>query len=309
MTFLLAALALLPVQGHAFLLQEPDRIQELIRKLGAEDYATREQATEELRRIGKPARAALQKAAEDSEDPEVRERAQALLDEKPRPEKPAPRRVPLPAPGRPGLGGGTSLSVRTVNGDSTYSIRPGDGQPALTFHKTALGRVKLESTDEKNEAVTAEAATLEDFLKDHAALAQKFGVTESGIDYAGARVSFKGQAMPDFAFPRFPQPPRRVPPPPPAAEKAPADGAVLDEVDDSVRAQLDLPEGQGAVVARIVPGSVAERLGLRRSDIVLEIDGRRIASPESAKGLLTPESRVTLLRKGKRETLGGRKDF
>jgi hypothetical protein len=298
------------------LAQDADRIQDLIRKLGSEDYATREQANEELKKIGKPAHEALKKAADESSDPEVRQRAQALLDEPSKPEKPAPRRaVPVPPgpPGRPGVRG-SSVSVRTVNGDSTYTIRPADDLPTLTFHKAAAGPVKLEYP-ENGETKTADAPTLDGFLKDHADLAQKFGITADGIDYAGSRVSFKGQGMPDFAFPRFnfPPPQRRLPPPAPPGgdeESGPAvAGARLAPVDDAVRAQLDLPEGQGVVVTRVEPGSVAEALGLRKSDILLEIDGRKLASPESAKGLITRDSKVALLRKGRRETIGGRKDF
>jgi hypothetical protein len=293
------------------LMQDQDRIQDLIRKLGSDDYATREQATEELQKIGKPAREALRKAVEDSDDPEVRQRAQALLDEKPHSEKPAPRPVPPPAPGRPGFRG-SAVSVTTVNGDSTYSIRPFDDTPPLTFHKAAVGKVQLEYKDEKGEAQSAESATLEAFLKDHADLAQKYGITENGIDYAGSRVLFKGQALPDFGFRPFnaPVPPRR-PPPPPAPrteERAPIAGAVLDPVDDAVRSQLDLPDGQGVVVAQVIPGGLAESLGLKKSDILLEVDGRAVTSADSVKGLAR-DSKVTLLRKGKRETISGRKDF
>lgn len=293
------------------LLQDQDRIQDLIRKLGSDDYATREQATEDLQKIGKPARQALQKAAEESDDPEVRQRAQALLDEKPRGEKPTPRPLPPPAPGRQGFRG-SAVSVTTINGDSTYSIRPFDDTPPLTFHKAAAGMVKMDYKDEKGDPQSAESATLEAFLKDHAELAQKFGITENGIDYAGSRVLFKGQAMPDFGFRPFNAPgaPRRVPPPPAPRreEPAPVAGAVLEPVDEAVRSQLDLPEGQGVVVTQVIPGGVAEGLGLKRSDILLDVDGRAVVSPESVKGL-TRDSKVTLLRKGKRETLGGRKDF
>jgi hypothetical protein len=292
------------------LAQDPDRVPDLIRKLGSEDYATREQATEDLRKIGKPAREALQKAAEGSDDPEVRQRAQALLDEKPgKPDAP-PRRLPAPVPGRPGVRG-SSVAVTTVNGDSTYSIRPFDDTPALTFHKAAVGRVKLEYRDENGEAQSAEAPTIEAFLKDHADLARKFGITEDGIDYAGSRVFFKGQGAPGFGFRPFngPPAPRRVPPPPRDEDGTAVAGAVLEPVDDAVRSQLDLPEGQGVVVTRVVPGSAAEALGLRKNDILLEIDGRAIASADSAKGVLARDSKVTVLRKGKRETFGGHKDF
>jgi|SRR5579862_5066842 len=290
--------------------QDADRVQDLIRKLGSDDYATREQATEELRKIGPPAREALRKAAE-SDDPEVRQRAQSLLDEKP--QRPAPRRLPppAPAPGRPGFRG-SSVSVTTVNGNSTYSIRPFDDTPPITFHKAAAGLVKLEYRDENGDAQSAESASLEAFLKDHADLARKFGIGEAGIEYAGSRVLFSGQGMPDFGFRPF-NGPRRAPPPPVPApkdeENAPVAGALLEPVDDAVRSQLDLPEGQGVVVGRVSPGGTAETLGLRKSDILLEVDGRAVGSPESVRELLTRDSKVVVLRKGKRETLGGRKDF
>ncbi|HLY75634.1 MAG TPA: PDZ domain-containing protein [Planctomycetota bacterium] len=297
------------------LVQDQDRIQDLIRNLGSEDYATREQATQELEKIGKPARAALQKAAEESQDPEVRQRAQTLLDGKLRSEKPAPRKaVPAPPPGqgRPGLRG-SAVSISTINGNSTYSIRPFDDTPPLTFYKAAAGTVKLEYTNEEGETKSAESATLAAFLTEHAELAQKYGISENGIDYAGSRVLFSGRAKPDFAFPPFNGPlvPRRLPAPPaPRAEDGTSvGGALLDAVDEATRSQLDIPDGQGAVVTKVVAGGIAEALGLKRNDIVLEIDGRKIESPESAKGLLTRDSKVTLLRKGKKETLNGRKDF
>lgn len=300
--------------------QDQDRIQDLIRKLGSDDFTTREQATEELKKAGKSARPALQKAADESEDPEVRQRARTILEESAKAPVPTPRRVaPAPAPpgvpGRPGLRVGSSVSVKSVNGDTTYTITPGDGSPVLTFFKAMAGGVKLDYTDEKGEAKSAESANLESFLKDHQELAAKFGISEEGIDYAGSRVSFKGQLMPNFPRFNFPPRPNRVPPPPPAPvpdedeEGLPVAGAVLGPVDDSLRAQLDIPEGQGAVVSRVERGSVAESLGLRKNDVLLEVDGKKIGSPAAAKGKITKESTAVVLRKGKRETLGVKRDF
>jgi hypothetical protein len=294
----------------SFAFQDQDRIQDLIRKLGSDDFATREQASEELKKAGKPAREALQKAAEESDDPEIRQRAKTLLDVPPR--KAAPAAPPLP--GRPGFGG-SSVTIRSINGDSTYVITPGDGSPVLTFHKAASGSVKLDYADDKGESKSAESANLATFVKDHKELAEKFGISEEGINYAGSRVGFKGNGMPNFNLPRFPLPqrPGRVLPPPPVPaeeeEGTPVAGALLGAVDDSLRAQLDIPEGQGAVVARVTPGSVAEALGLRKNDVLLEVDGRKIASPEAAKGLITKESSAVVLRKGKKSTLNPKKDF
>src|SRR3954465_2307951 len=95
----------------AFAAQDADRIQDLIRKLGSDDFTTREQATEELKKAGKPAREALQKAADESEDPEVRQRARTILEEVAKAENPLQPRRQLP-----GFQGLSGVSVRTVNG-------------------------------------------------------------------------------------------------------------------------------------------------------------------------------------------------
>ena len=127
-------------------------------------------------------------------------------------------------------------------------------------------------------------------------------------------MSFKGNGLPNFNFPRQP---RRIPvppvPPAPLDEVeepgVPVAGARLGAVDDSLRAQLDIPEGQGAVVLGVAPGSLAESLGMKKNDVLLELDGKKITSPESAKGLVTKESTGTALRKGRKVTLGAKKDF
>jgi hypothetical protein len=307
----------LALAALATLAQEPPPIDELIRKLGSEDFAEREKATEELRRIGKPAEEALRKAAE-SDDPEVRTRAQALLrGAAPAPKgkpfdpaqgKPEPRRAPRPGPfpGFPGFRG-SSVQVQSVNGASTYLITPGDGAPSITFRKGADGAVKLEYTDGDGKAQVAEAASLEAFLKDHAELARRHGITEEGIDYAGARVSFKGGLFPrgnEFNFnfgqrnPR-PLPPDEAPrplPPPPRGDFEPAS--------EVLRAQLGLPDGQGWVALRegILPG-------LRRFDVVVEVDGRPVASPADLRNLKA-QTPLTVIRKGEKLVLKGeRKDF
>jgi hypothetical protein len=290
--------------------QDQDRIQDLIKKLGSDDFTTREQASEELKKAGKGAREALKKAAEESEDPEVRQRARTILDDQTKAEKPAaPRRI---VPGQ-GLQGFSGVAVRSVNGDSTYTITPADGTPVLTFHKAQAGNVKLDYI-EGGESKSVASATLDAFLKDHKELAQKYGISEEGIDYGGSRVSFKGPLFPKFNQPLFPlpqRPNRALPPPIPQddEEGTPVAGALLAPVDDALRAQLEIPEGQGAVVTKVTPGSLAAALGLRKSDVLLEIDGKKITAPESAKGLLMRESRAVVLRKGKKETLGEKKDF
>src|SRR5262245_42637464 len=122
--------------------QDQDRVQDLIKKLGSDDFTTREQATDELKKVGKGAREALKKPADESDDPEVRQRARPSRDDLAKADKPQPQpRRMVPGQGFQGFSG---VSVRTVNGDSTYTITPGDGSPALTFHKAQAGQVKLD---------------------------------------------------------------------------------------------------------------------------------------------------------------------
>lgn len=294
---------MLTLLAACLLAQEADsaRIQELIRKLGAEDYAAREEASQELRKIGKPAQEALKKVAEESADPEVKERARAILEGD---RKPAKEPEPKPAPGFPGLrvlgGDRGSVIVTNVNGDATYTITPNDGKPGIVFSKTAAGAVRLEYTDEKGVKQTAASDTLEAFLKDHKDSAAKYGITAEGIEYGGNKVSFKGAAFNfNFAPPQIFKRQVRI-------LRAPDFGPL----DETLRAQLDLPGEGGAVLAQILPGSPAEALGLQKHDVLLDIDGQAVTSPEDARLRLLKESRGTLLRKGKRETFGARKkDF
>ncbi len=53
----------------------------LVRRLGSDSFADREEAMKELRHLGKPALGALRRAAAGSTDPEVRRRAAVLLDQ------------------------------------------------------------------------------------------------------------------------------------------------------------------------------------------------------------------------------------
>jgi hypothetical protein len=84
-------------------------------------------------------------------------------------------------------------------------------------------------------------------------------------------------------------------------------GIGWDPVPEVLRDQLDVPEG-GMVVASVAPGSLAERLGLRRNDVLLRVADRPVAGPLDVRKALesVPEGgKVTaeILRKGRRETV------
>ncbi len=83
-------------------------------------------------------------------------------------------------------------------------------------------------------------------------------------------------------------------------------GAEVRPLDGVLRAQLDLD--RGLVVVRVFPGSLAERLGLEQYDILLSLNGRRIAGAgdvRTALGALQrgDEVRAVVLRRAQRKEL------
>jgi C-terminal processing protease CtpA/Prc len=84
-------------------------------------------------------------------------------------------------------------------------------------------------------------------------------------------------------------------------------GVSIDPVDDALRAQLGLPAGQGVVVSDVIGGSPAEKAGVHRHDIVLEMGGKPIDSPEGlarqVQATRDQPSALSVLRGGKRVTI------
>ncbi|MEW6447406.1 MAG: trypsin-like peptidase domain-containing protein [Bacillota bacterium] len=57
-------------------------------------------------------------------------------------------------------------------------------------------------------------------------------------------------------------------------------GVQVQQVDSNWADYLRLPKAEGALVLGVVPGSPADRAGIGRGDVVLEIAGRKIKSPD-----------------------------
>jgi serine protease Do len=58
-------------------------------------------------------------------------------------------------------------------------------------------------------------------------------------------------------------------------------GVSLEPVDDALRAQLELPADRGVVVSDVIAGSPAEKAGIKKFDVVLELGGKLVATPEA----------------------------
>jgi C-terminal processing protease CtpA/Prc len=84
-------------------------------------------------------------------------------------------------------------------------------------------------------------------------------------------------------------------------------GVSIDPADDALRAQLNLPAGRGVVVTDVVAGSPAEKAGVRKHDVVLELAGKPIDTPETLRAQVQAgrdrATELKLLRAGKPVTL------
>lgn len=321
----LILIAALLASGVAALAQQDEKqIQEAIQGLGSESFEEREKATGDLKKVGAPALPALKKAAADHQDPEVRARARRLVEEleKPPPKKDAPRRAAAAPSAR--------VIIREGKGESVYSVNPGDGDP-IEFRRGPDERVKLVYPDGQGGKAQAEAPSLEKFLADHKELAAKYGITKEGIDYAGTRLSFSSplpmiMELQGIEVPEPPGLPRdpfgqdeefrrafedlrraldNVPGRGPFAWgfDFPVSGASLGSVPGVLRSQLSIPEGQGVVIEAVREGSTAVATGLKRHDVLLEIDGKKVTGPADVRALLKRGATLRILRAGKEETL------
>jgi membrane-associated protease RseP (regulator of RpoE activity) len=80
-------------------------------------------------------------------------------------------------------------------------------------------------------------------------------------------------------------------------------GVSLEPIEDALRTQLGLVAGQGVVITDVVKGSAAEKAGVQKHDLALELGGKPVATPEALAHQVqenrdTP-STLKLLRAGK----------
>ncbi|MHB8078716.1 MAG: PDZ domain-containing protein [Candidatus Krumholzibacteriia bacterium] len=109
-------------------------------------------------------------------------------------------------------------------------------------------------------------------------------------------------------------PPRLSPPAPPEAPQPPTTarqawlGVELQDVDADMAKALDLGEGEGALVNRVVEDSPAAAAGLADGDVIVSFDGRNVSSAddltvavrEAKPGARVP---VVVLRAGEKQTI------
>ncbi len=102
--------------------------------------------------------------------------------------------------------------------------------------------------------------------------------------------------------------PAPAPPAPAPAPSGPEFGIKVEPVEETLRDQLSLKEGEGVMVGEVKPGSVADKAGLRKHDLILRLDGAAVGDTwgfrkDVLKALERPEFELEILRAGKLETL------
>jgi serine protease Do len=85
-------------------------------------------------------------------------------------------------------------------------------------------------------------------------------------------------------------------------------GVDLGELTDAKANELKLGGQKGALVDRVMPGSPADKAGLKPNDVILSIDGKAIASNDELRSVLEThnagdEVSIELMRDGKRQKL------
>ncbi len=88
-------------------------------------------------------------------------------------------------------------------------------------------------------------------------------------------------------------------------------GARVEKPSPALVDQLDLPRDQGLVIEDVVDNSAAEKAGLKKHDILLELGGKPVPSDARAFAQLVRDLKadakldVTVMRKGRKETVKG----
>lgn len=317
-----------------------ERIERLLPLLDSEDDDARERAEREVLALGEPGRRELERLSRDRDPRKAITALRLLSDDRwdaaargdDRPERGRRGDEDAAAGERPELGAWEAEIERSVEDvrrrfedlrrrladGAARSFEFGFDEPAAgttssgtivrdgrSFSWTlgADGRVRIATRDRADAAETVvEAESLDALRKDHPELAKRF---DAEVPRGGGRTFRFPQTLDELWAPDD----RTTSAPGPRADAGAAQprlGIECSDVPDVLRTQLDLGAG-GLVVERVVPGTLAERLGLRRHDVLVEVAGRPVATVEDVRAALAaapaaePVS-AAWVRRGRRET-------
>jgi len=188
--------------------------------------------------------------------------------------------------------------------DNVPAVPPLSGGTTRRFQGYTLqigpDGVTLESTENaggNGEKKTYKAKSMDELLQNYPELREKLGGSEHfGLQGApGQNWFFLKDGLPDNDWLRSPRP----------SQQPPTDvlGIYSQKLTPEQARDLDLEPEQGLRIESIKPGTIAQILGLRRGDTIVEIDGQPIYSAEDVRRILKErkadeELTVTLLGEG-----------
>jgi len=214
--------------------------------------------------------------------------------------------------GGPALGGGlVPPSGGVMQGHAVT------GDRRIDFRRDGEGRVSVKIT-EGGETKTYEADSMEELKKKapkaHDLVQEHFGRVQVKVRPFGLGLGWPGRNWPEMpGFPRRPPQTKREVPLRERKADVPGGfrmGIWVGEVSEALRVHLKLAKNEGVLVAEVVSGSLADRLGLKRLDVIRRLNGvpvltasaiRTEVEKVAAGGKVTAE----IIRKGDPLTLVG----
>jgi hypothetical protein len=197
---------------------------------------------------------------------------------------------------------------------------------AFSLRVTADGHVEM-TVQEDGKEKTYKADSMEEFTRQHPELARKYGIGH-GMNAWSFRQhgdlsktleemqKHFGTQVPDLR--KLLEHPEELFQDSPAAKaegredhaaaSGPRLGVFLGPLSPALAEQLGLDAGSGALLEDVEVGSPAEKSGLKKYDVLLKVDGKDVAGPESVRttvreALKKKEFDVDILRHGKKQTI------
>ncbi|MBI5779879.1 MAG: PDZ domain-containing protein [Planctomycetes bacterium] len=310
-----------------------EQIKRLIRDLDADEITVRDKATEELKKIGKPALLLLEESAK-SDSPEVAWRSKIIINaikkaeqkSEPQPDDSASKKI---GPTLKQFGNNFNITIRGATPGTKSFAMSQDGSGKITVNITEYDK------DGKQNTKTYEANSPEEFKQKYPEIAREYGIGEkppTTIEIPDFDVDdiFKDfgkswsrqwgdmQKEMDRLRDMFNRPGNQ---PPNVSEpedegalpsQAPALSATdlglsIEAIEDSALKE-GLETKEGVLVTRVEPLGLGEKAGLKQGDVIINVNNTVVKSAWECRRLLKTvlgKNRVnlTIIRNNKKEAL------
>ena len=283
---------------------EEPTIEDLVARLGDSSYSTREQASRALAGRGPAALPALRGALQ-SEDPEVRRRAEALIDQIARTPAQTDRQIRRRPPAR-ALSDDPSIDRLFDHLDRLFDeadrVSPPSpqrlGRRFQTLEDEFAARIAeiesqlrgslSEDLDRFDESFRRHSGSLERLFRGFGERAEESlgsGSSRVQIWRDGAPV-FDSMRMFDFA-------------------EVGTVGLAVESVPSVLRSHLPIPEGEGFVVGHVEPNSRAARAGFQEHDVLLKVGETKVTDLKSVRTAFASSDAIKaeILRGGVRQVI------